>query len=811
VQYDGNFWKDQNTTVSGTTSVAMSGYEGFNVKYNAQDDVSSPIEFKRFEFDDGDEGYRGYNGSRTFITTYYNITHRGKLGDRIQVRSSFIPTLTGYDGDGLNATVTTIGDANGTVEVWERWPTERAYLSADNDNGESLYDEDRIVWGYEPMTISATDTSIARTFPISSWHIDYNDGTTDVYNAPHGNFHPANLIVTHEDLFTHTYQRANTYYVTLYNEASTTSTKSSEVFRRASQLETDTLNSEVTCRVDVYPWNQTNNFFLVSGESVASDYTANESVSTTQVTTNGGTFISGYAPNLTVMFQESCTPVSFPISSYHWNYGDVFAGFDSFNTVCATDVQTGFGAGWITDKTNHTVTHTYQFPGLYNVSLSSMVSADPTYAPAFPFSLSAPVCSRDILVYVKEIDPQASFLISPASAGPWGLSAEFTSSPQTICFNASTSIAESFEIGRVVYDFGDGEFQTVQLEEWTPSAISTEAWFDAADTDTITIQTGVSQWSDKSENNNHLTQGSGASQPEYGSRTLNGITVPKFDGSNDRMELTTIVPLVSTNFGREVWAVFIVDSHDTTNHIFGNSSGNVQVAITPKGATGDSAPPKHLRLWCCGASDAWTGATKSDSAIISGDPYFAGWLAHNDFKEFSVNGNFEPTTDPYDASKQGFNNGLPLRWMGGGQFSPRFDGVIAEAIITSDALTDDERQKMESYLARKWGLVDKLPIGHPYNSPQNQTVCHEYTRTLSTQPSTFTACMTAFAYNTDTYDTYCISGLGPLAVAPTSAVEQVDWPTHLLATGVYDTNDDLLLVFEGDKKSTFNYVLSTGT
>lgn len=41
------------------------------------------------------------------------------------------------------------------------------------------------------------------------------------------------------------------------------------------------------------------------------------------------------------------------------------------------------------------------------------------------------------------------------------------------------------------------------------------AWFDATDATTITISTGVSQWADKTPNNNDLTSATGANQPAY--------------------------------------------------------------------------------------------------------------------------------------------------------------------------------------------------------------------------------------------------------------------------------------------------------
>ncbi len=43
-----------------------------------------------------------------------------------------------------------------------------------------------------------------------------------------------------------------------------------------------------------------------------------------------------------------------------------------------------------------------------------------------------------------------------------------------------------------------------------------------------------------------------------------------------------------------------------------------------------------------------------------------------------------------------------------------FNGDIGEIILIKRTLTTDERDKMEGYLAHKWGLEGDLPGGHPY-------------------------------------------------------------------------------------------------
>jgi hypothetical protein len=43
-------------------------------------------------------------------------------------------------------------------------------------------------------------------------------------------------------------------------------------------------------------------------------------------------------------------------------------------------------------------------------------------------------------------------------------------------------------------------------------------------------------------------------------------------------------------------------------------------------------------------------------------------------------------------------------------------GSIAEAIILPTALAAPERQRIEGYLAWKWGLQGNLPADHPWKA-----------------------------------------------------------------------------------------------
>jgi hypothetical protein len=64
-------------------------------------------------------------------------------------------------------------------------------------------------------------------------------------------------------------------------------------------------------------------------------------------------------------------------------------------------------------------------------------------------------------------------------------------------------------------------------------------------------------------------------------------------------------------------------------------------------------------------------------------------------------------------------NGFRIGGPGNTTLRQEWQGDIAEIImISADFVTTDVRQRIEGYLAHKWGLAGKLAANHPYkNSP----------------------------------------------------------------------------------------------
>jgi hypothetical protein len=208
---------------------------------------------------------------------------------------------------------------------------------------------------------------------------------------------------------------------------------------------------------------------------------------------------------------------------------------------------------------------------------------------------------------------------------------------------------------------------------------------------------GVSQIDDKSGNDRHATQSTGSLQPSVGARTINNRNVLNFDP----LEYMNVP---SFDFmGKELYAVALMDDIDDFE-ILGSTS-NMQVSFHTRNR---EAYPGSMRIW---GNSSYLADTKGFvGQIVINTPYIGGWFAH-DPKSFMLNGTVQVTTD---APRPGRD--LPIKCIMNNQYNKDQDGLIAEIIVIDGVSTTNTRQRIEGYLAHKWGLASNLPIGHPYKS-----------------------------------------------------------------------------------------------
>ena len=247
---------------------------------------------------------------------------------------------------------------------------------------------------------------------------------------------------------------------------------------------------------------------------------------------------------------------------------------------------------------------------------------------------------------------------------------------------------------------------------WTPAETTTSIWLDAADTGTITSDVdGVSNWADKSGNGYDVTQSSAAAKPTTGVTQINSENALDFDGG-DWLVSVDDQPLLTEG---EMFVVFRTNDHTQRQELFTKSSASGSNFEDFEWRFGiravDSAADGKLQYGGYGIAtsqfiDASTNCA-SNTVYLTNFRYLT--LDAEVFLDGTSVGT--STTSLQLGSGKSTSNRI---WVGSSEGTTRWlDGSIAEIVVTPTALSVDDRQIMEGYLAHKWGLQAKLPVDHP--------------------------------------------------------------------------------------------------
>jgi hypothetical protein len=245
---------------------------------------------------------------------------------------------------------------------------------------------------------------------------------------------------------------------------------------------------------------------------------------------------------------------------------------------------------------------------------------------------------------------------------------------------------------------------------WNPTFIETALWLDAADASTITESGGsVSQWDDKSGNGRNAAQSTPANRPTLTASNLNNLDVITFDGSDDVL-IATLNTGLSSSF-----AFFTVVVPLRTNAIESYVTSQVS---------------SYNNYWANLGLGGVSGGTKATFSLFNGvNNPIASYITPSIGLPYLYAG----ARDTNLGNIQLFSNGTQVSVASdtttsvpvysdlqiGGQTAPsgRYANArIAEVIIVSSSPTTIVRQKIEGYLAHKWGLTANLPADHPYKT-----------------------------------------------------------------------------------------------
>ena len=253
--------------------------------------------------------------------------------------------------------------------------------------------------------------------------------------------------------------------------------------------------------------------------------------------------------------------------------------------------------------------------------------------------------------------------------------------------------------------------------DWTPRKLNLALWLDASDESTITENDGtVSQWDDKSGNDRHASQTAAGSQPSF--VVNNGKPALEFDGISNYLQLQGFNS-VNTAEPFTYVAVFLsrVENGSSGFILAQNYGGSdrepvmVVVNNARQGGTDSIGISAYLQYRTDGTfrGKAIDEISNNELLIATG-----GWTGST--MEFYVNGvsgerntSNEPDVSPPNMTD--FNLRIGQR---ANETPNHFEGLIQEVIILPNYHTEEERLKLEGYLAWKWDMVDSLPQAHPY-------------------------------------------------------------------------------------------------
>jgi hypothetical protein len=219
-------------------------------------------------------------------------------------------------------------------------------------------------------------------------------------------------------------------------------------------------------------------------------------------------------------------------------------------------------------------------------------------------------------------------------------------------------------------------------------------WLDASDSSSVALNgSNVSQWNDKSGNNNHATQGTAADQPLY-NETLNNNNVINFE-SGDLMDLNSDINMPTSG---EAFVAIKLNSIAQDNMILASSKATIN----------------NYQFMRCLGSDVGGFAdgtiavynnnlgstTKTTGNVTSTDISVLGVRFSGQTTNISVDGVDQALTGSIVAG--GF---LEINCIGellgtGGLLKAR----IGEIIIYDRQLSASERLSTTEYLINKWGI-----------------------------------------------------------------------------------------------------------
>lgn len=268
--------------------------------------------------------------------------------------------------------------------------------------------------------------------------------------------------------------------------------------------------------------------------------------------------------------------------------------------------------------------------------------------------------------------------------------------------------------------FGTANATSTAYHNWTPKDVSTtqlQLWLDGGDDRTISLAGGaLSAWTDKSGKGFNFAQPTASLRPTVVNHRVT------FDGVGTF--------LTNTNWPATSFSAGTTFAYNATM----NASGSY-VRIFDFGVQFNSDNLARYNVMVFRQTSNYTYVV---AASTSPNPYVNSESSPPNTTD-GVNGSYSMVTNaaPFPSTASGvfYKDGLPgttnsamynpnnvarfsnfLGKSNWAQDAGFLSGNISEMVMYSTAFSATDRQKLEGYLAWKWGTVAYLPVGHAYKT-----------------------------------------------------------------------------------------------
>lgn len=356
----------------------------------------------------------------------------------------------------------------------------------------------------------------------------------------------------------------------------------------------------------------------------------------------------------------------------------------------------------------------------------------------------SPIAKIDQTIFwtgLPSVDAAAGILTITNAETSSGLPLTYTSSDTSLA-TISGNVITLLQPGTVTItatQAGDNSHNPVSKDQtllitaglWSPTYDSgVVGWWDTSDTSTTTINSGqVTRWSDKSTNGVDFVPwvGSAATSTE----TVSGSALDTIHMNDDALQTATLTGTQAENLGftndsaklKDIIWYFVgrADASVTQSVTAGNEAlfqvagssstltGSRQLILlnTNNSATNNlfwydlgGGVTENINTW----NSTYPAATSPDWFMIETqfDAISGEWSTWN-------NGN-AIDSKTHSIDRKDTNVRLQLN-----RYQKTLEGEWGEIVATTSTSVS-AREKMEGYLAHKWGLTANLPTSHPYKS-----------------------------------------------------------------------------------------------